>query len=111
MKKLKVTVDGRSYEVEIEALESADAAGSNPTQPTATQAPADGEAVLSPLAGKVVEIKVDMGATVGEGDTLLVLEAMKMNTLVSSTASGSITAIPVSAGDIVEEGQTLVTIG
>jgi glutaconyl-CoA/methylmalonyl-CoA decarboxylase subunit gamma len=103
MKKLKVTVDGRSYAVEVEALDSPESGDS----PVAAPAPSSGAAVESPLAGKIVEVQV----AVQEGDTLLVLEAMKMNTLVSSTASGSVVSINVGAGDMVEEGQALLTIG
>lgn len=110
MKKLKVTVDGRSYEVELEALDSPEA-GAATAIPAAPSAPTGGAAVESPLAGKVVEVKVAVGDSVQAGDTLLVLEAMKMNTLVSATASGTVASIHVGAGDMVEEGQALLSIG
>lgn len=111
MKKLKVTVDGRSYAVEVEALDSPEIGTPAPAVPIASSAPDSGAAVESPLAGKVVELKVALGDSVEEGDTLLVLEAMKMNTLVSATTAGSVSGIHVGAGDMVEEGQALLTIG
>ena len=112
MKKLKVTVDGRSYAVEVEALDSPETGAAPVATPTPapSSAPSGGAAVESPLAGKVVEVQVAVGDSVQEGDTLLVLEAMKMNTLVTATASGSVSAIHVGAGDRVEEGQALLSI-
>ena len=109
MKNLKVTVDGQVFEVEVEALDSAEESSS----PAASSGPpaGDGEDVPSPLAGKVVEVEVSVGDHVSEGETLLVLEAMKMNTLVSAPKSGSVVAIHVAAGDMVEEGQGLVSVG
>ncbi len=111
MKKLNVTVDGRSYEVEIEPLESSDAGSETPAAPAPSSASAGGASVESPLAGKVVEVQTAVGDSVSEGDTLLILEAMKMNTLVSAPASGTVSSINVAAGDMVEEGQVLLTIG
>jgi len=113
MKKLNVTVDGRSYAVEVEALDSPETGATPAATPTAvpSNAPSGGAAVESPLAGKVVEVQVAVGDSVQEGDTLLVLEAMKMNTLVTATASGSVRAIHVGAGDMVEEGNALLSIG
>ena len=74
-------------------------------------APAAGAgSVPSPLAGKVVSISVNVGDSVKEGDTVIVLEAMKMNTLVTAPATGTVSAILVKPGDAVEEGQALVTI-
>ena len=110
MKKLNVTVDGRSYVVEIEPLDSPDTASPAPAAPVETAALSGGATVESPLAGKVVEVQVSVGQAVQEGDTLLVLEAMKMNTLVSATASGSVASIQVGPGDMVEEGQALLTV-
>lgn len=109
MKKLKVTVDGQIYEVEVEALDAP--AAEVPASAPVAVVSGDGDKVPSPLAGKVVEVQVGIGDAVSEGDTLLVLEAMKMNTLVSAPSSGSIVAVHVDAGDMVEEGQALVSIG
>ena len=108
MKTLKVTVDGQVYEVEVEALDASEAGSVPVAAPPA--ASGDGEDVPSPLAGKVVETIVSVGEKVAEGDTLLVLEAMKMNTLVSVPNAGTVVAVHVSAGDMVEEGQALVSI-
>ena len=66
--------------------------------------------MVSPLAGIVQAIEVQVGTQVREGDLVITLEAMKMYTPVNATASGTIKAIHVKTGDAVEEGQPLFTI-
>ncbi len=112
MKKLRVTVQGKSYDVTVELLGDAVA---TPAPVPASAAPAPdtggGNEVPSPLAGKVVSIGVQVGQKVNEGDELMVLEAMKMNTHVYAPGAGTLTAILVQPGDNVEEGQSLATLG
>jgi biotin carboxyl carrier protein len=62
------------------------------------------------LAGKVVSIDIKEGTEVKAGDQIITLEAMKMNTVVSSPVDGTVMAIKVAPGDSVEEGQPLLTI-
>ena len=114
MKKLRVTVEGKSYDVTVELL-GEDSAAQVPSVPSAepsSHASSSGiaEPVHSPLAGKVVSIGVGGGQQVEEGDELMVLEAMKMNTHVYAPQSGTVERIQVQAGDNVEEGQSLMTI-
>lgn len=109
MKKLKVTVDGKIYHVTVDPLDKdaslPEAAASAPP----VQIPAPRSAPIpSPLAGKVVTINVQAGQTVKEGEQLMVLEAMKMNTYLYAPQNGSIAGILVSEGDAVEEGQSLI---
>jgi biotin carboxyl carrier protein len=52
-----------------------------------------------------------LGDTVEEGQQLLTLEAMKMNTIVSASSAGTVRVIHVAAGDAVEEGQPMLSIG
>ena len=111
MKKLRVTVDGQTYDVEVEPLEAPAAASASAPAAAAPAPSGGGQDVPSPLAGKVVEVKTSIGAQVGEGEDVLILEAMKMNTMVSSPIAGGVQAIHVSPGDLVEEGQALLTIG
>jgi biotin carboxyl carrier protein len=66
--------------------------------------------VTSPIAGSVVEIKGQVGQVVHEGDVILVIEAMKMNTSIAAPGNGKITAIPVAVGDSVREGQVLAEL-
>ncbi len=81
-----------------------------PAAPVVTaQSPAG--AVTSPLAGKVISVDVNPGQDVTEGQQLLTLEAMKMNTFVYAPQAGKVAAVHVNAGDAVEEGAALLTLG
>ena len=71
----------------------------------------DGEDVKAVLAGNIFAVHVAVGATVNEGDPLLVVEAMKMETTISAPRSGTITNTYVREGDAVHVGDALVAIG
>lgn len=78
------------------------------TKPAA--AAASGKPVVAPLPGAINEIKVKVGDKVNAGDTVVVLEAMKMQNNIDAETSGTIASINVNKGDAVMEGDTLVTI-
>ena len=78
------------------------------TKPAA--AAASGKPVVAPLPGTINEIKVKVGDKVSAGDTVVVLEAMKMQNNIDAETSGTIASINVNKGDAVMEGDTLVTI-
>lgn len=129
--KAKVEVNGIPFEVEMqgsslveEALPtvSADAEAPAPAAapaaaeapaaaPAATSGPGAGSPVKAPLPGVVTKILVSAGQAVKKGDTVLVLEAMKMENNITAEADGKVTGICVNAGDSVMEGTTLLTIG
>jgi len=130
MKKLRITVEGKAYDVTVEVLEEGKPAAATASRPapssvapsSASAAPApaappkeapsaggDGS-VASPLAGKIVSIEVSEGQAVKEGDELITMEAMKMNTHVFAPKDGTIGKILVNEGDAVEEGQNLIEI-
>ena len=79
-------------------------------QKAANSSSSQSERVTAGLAGSVHKVMVAAGDSVSEGDTLLILEAMKMETEVKSNASGTIAQVFVSAGDSVTVGQNLVEI-
>ena len=86
------------------------------TQPAAAPAqtaaaPASGNAVKAPLPGTITEINVTIGQQVNVGDTVIVLEAMKMQNNIETEYAGTVKAISVSKGDSVMEGAVLLTIG
>lgn len=71
---------------------------------------ATGKPVVAPLPGTINEIKVKVGDKVNAGDTVVILEAMKMQNNIDAETSGTITSINVNKGDAVMEGDTLITI-
>lgn len=77
--------------------------------PTAPQG--KGEVVTAPLPGVILDIKVKVGDAVKAGQTVAVLEAMKMENEIESTASGTVTAVNAGKGDSVLEGAAIITIG
>ncbi|MGQ9811116.1 MAG: sodium-extruding oxaloacetate decarboxylase subunit alpha [bacterium] len=108
----RVTVEGRTYEVVVEDI--VDSQGQvQPSQPKVSETirkPVDGKPVNAPLTGDVLRILCSEGAMVKQGDPLIVLEAMKMETKVVSPHEGKIISILVKQGDKVSSGDTLVLI-
>ena len=86
---------------------AANATAAPTAKPTAAAA---GKPVVAPLPGTINEIKVKVGDKVNAGDTVVILEAMKMQNNIEAETSGTITSINVNKGDAVMEGDTLVTI-
>ncbi len=76
----------------------------------AAQVAAGVMAVYAPLPGTVNDIRVTVGQTVKKGDTLVVLEAMKMENNIDSERDGKVASVNVNKGDTVMEGSVLVTI-
>lgn len=105
-----VAVNGQSYVVQIN--EGGDI--SNITPSTAAAAPvastSSGEPVTAPLAGSIWKIEVTAGQQVQEGDVLVILEAMKMETQIVAEKAGTISSITVKIGDTVKVGDLLVSI-
>lgn len=115
-----VTVEGHDYVVKVNTggdvthlapINGAplSLASATPT-PTATAASSQGEPVAAPLAGTIWRVAVQPGQSVVEGDILIILEAMKMETEIRAAKSGVIDTISVKAGDSVSVGDNLLTI-
>ena len=80
--------------------------------PVAPAAPAGaGSPIKAPRPGTIIELKVNVGDTVKQGDCVLVLEAMKMQNNIESEYEGTVTSITVKQGETVMEGTVLLTIG
>lgn len=126
--KAKVEVNGIPFEVEMQgsslveealptvsteapAAAPAAAAEAPAAAPAATNGPGAGAPVKAPLPGVVTKVLVAAGQAVKKGETVLVLEAMKMENNITAETDGTITGICVAAGDSVMEGTTLLTIG
>jgi biotin carboxyl carrier protein len=78
------------------------------TRPTSTSTPG---ALRSPLPGVILEVKCSVGRTVKKGDTLFILEAMKMENSINADRDGSIIEVKVNKGDSVLENAELAVIG
>ncbi len=113
-----VSVDGKVYQVEVGesgTLSSVTPAESNQSQQAADSAPApaaegEGEQIDAPLSGNVFKVLVSEGDTVADGDVVMILEAMKMETEIRSAHAGTIASVMVSEGDSVASGQPLIAL-
>ena len=107
----KVTVDGKTYEVTVED-ETGDVTGISESASDSEAPPKEKPKVevTAQMPGNIYQILFDVGDTVTEGETLVILEAMKMETPVMSPASGVIASIPVVKGQTVQSGQVLLTL-
>lgn len=136
-RKFKITVDGKQFTVTVEEMSEVNslphiepsvivaptaplslsfAAGNSisrsapPAAPAVNRAPAEAGDVVSPLNGVVVSVLVTIGQQVGQGESVAVVEAMKMKTPLSAARTGKVAAILVKPGDGVESGQVLLKI-
>ncbi len=107
-----IAVNGQSYVVQVN--EGGDISNVTPMAapaPTASAAPVgDAEPVTAPLAGNIWKVEVSAGQQVEEGEVLLILEAMKMETQIVAPKAGVVSAISVKPGDAVKVGDLLVSI-
>ena len=123
---VEVEVNGTPYVVEIEQKKkkpvstiqrhvssSSSSQSVEAAKPTVTRsAVAAGSIVVnSPLPGVVLEIKVKVGDAVKKGDTIMVLEAMKMENNIQASSDGTVSKISVEKGASVLEGAELIVIG
>jgi biotin carboxyl carrier protein len=125
--KLKITVDGKTYEVDVDATEpeqphptyippgsqtkipAAPAAMPKPPAGAAKESVADESKVCrSPISGVVVRVPAQAGQQIKANDVLMVLEAMKMETVITSPVDGKIAKVNVNAGEGVQSGQVVI---
>ena len=130
--KYKGTLNGRTYEVEVEAgkamlldeyeaIAPAPAAAAAPVAapaaapaaaaPAAPVVTGSGEAVNAPMPGNILKVNVKTGDAVKAGQVLVVLEAMKMENEIMAPKAGTVTQVLVSKGSTVDTGAPLVVIG
>ncbi|SBS60593.1 sodium-extruding oxaloacetate decarboxylase subunit alpha [Vibrio atlanticus] len=109
-----VKVDGQVYDVEVgpqgELTSVSPSAKPAQAAQAAPAAASDAEAVPAPLAGNIFKVIVQAGAEVAEGDVLLILEAMKMETEVRAARSGIVQELNVKEGDAVTVGAPLLSL-
>ena len=108
MKKYRVKVNGKMYEVELEEIESND---THITQAISTPVTIDGgQKVKSLMQGVIVDVKVNPGQKVVKGQTLVILETMKMENEIVSPLDGTVAKIFVSKQDTVENQEVIMII-
>lgn len=120
MKQLKITVNGKAYDVQVEEI---GATASSPVSAPVAAAPAtaapapvsapaagEGEAIAAPMPGNILKVLVSAGAAVKKGDVLLILEAMKMENEICAPKDGTVTAVMVNQGETVDSGKALLTL-
>ena len=118
MKNYTITVNGNVYDVTVEengagaVQTAAPVAAPKAVAPAAPKAaPAAGATTVeAPMPGKILNIKVSAGQAVKFGETVIVMEAMKMETEIVAPADGTVAQILVKAGDAVDTGAALVTL-
>ena len=122
MKNYTITVNGNVYDVTVEETGSTGAAAPAPRRmaaaapkaaPAAAPKAAGGAGsikVEAPVAGKVFKVEASVGASVKKGDTILILEAMKMENPIVAPQDGTVASIDVAVGDTVDTGAVLATL-
>ena len=121
---IKLDVNGTSYVVtvdqEIKQQKPRKVVSSSPRPQVApaaggdvqkSNAPVAGSKVTTPLPGTILDVFVNVGDTVKEGQTVVLLEAMKMENNIEADAAGTVKEVKVRKGDSVLEGDVLVVIG
>ena len=124
--KLKITVDGKSYEVDVEVSEpepphpsyvppagqtrvpAAAPVAAPPVRPKGAPVADESKVCRSPFSGTVSSISAQVGQTIQVNDVLMVLEAMKMETVITAPVAGKVAKIHANVGDAVQQGQVLV---
>lgn len=129
--KYKVTLNGRTYEVEVEAgtamlLDEYEAYAPAPAAPAPAAAPAPvsaaapapatpsvtaaGDTITAPMPGNILRVEVTQGAAVKSGQVLVVLEAMKMENEILAPRDGTVAQVVAQKGSIVETGSPLIVL-
>lgn len=116
----EVELNGKKYVVEVERTESVATPHLSTPKPAAAAAPAapaaapkvaaSANSITAPLPGSIISVNVKAGDAVKAGQTLLIIEAMKMENEVMAPADGTVKAVHVSAGQAVQQGDALIDL-
>lgn len=113
MKVYKIKVNKKTYIVELESVEEkASATQAAPVETKTEKATTnkEGQQILSPIQGNIVDIRVKVGDKIEKGDVLLVIEAMKLENDVPSTVTGEVVEILVTKGQAVAAKDILLIV-
>ncbi len=110
MKTYKVKVNGKVYEVELEEVKEGE--GHIEVSKQVAAPVSDGANVIkAPIAGKVLDVKVSVGDVVKKGQTVAIIEAMKLENEIQSGFDGKVVDIKVNKGNQVKNGDALIVLG
>ncbi len=110
MKKYRVKVNGTVYEVELEAVEENDEKIEVRSEKAGPANESAAASILAPIAGKVLQVKVNVGDTVRKGQTVAVIEAMKLENEIQSAYDGRVARVAVAPGDDVRNKDVLIVL-
>ena len=113
LREVTAEVDGRRYEVRLwvpDVVVASGRAGTRPTKPRPAVAGTGSGTVAVPMQGTIVKVNVSVGDQVEVGDTVCVLEAMKMENTIPAEKAGTVTEVKVAAGDSVGPGDVIAVI-
>ncbi|MBO4219175.1 MAG: biotin/lipoyl-binding protein [Erysipelotrichaceae bacterium] len=111
MKLYRIKVNGKVYEVEVEAVEEKQGAVSAPASQPVRESKSEGHnEILAPIAGKILEIRVKVGETVTKGQTVMIIEAMKLENEIQSAFDGKVKEILVENGSDVHNKDVLIVL-
>jgi len=105
--------NGQDYVVEVKSggdISSIQVAGQAAAAPQAAPPVVNAEDISAPLAGNIWKVLVSPNQQVNEGDTLVILEAMKMETEIKAARAGTVVSVNVSEGDQVSAGQAIISL-
>ncbi|MGL6251863.1 MAG: biotin/lipoyl-containing protein, partial [Billgrantia desiderata] len=105
-----VKVTGKQYVVEVAEGGEIGAVQEQAQPQAAAPAASSGATITAPLAGNIFKVNVRPGDSVQEGDVVIILEAMKMETEVRAASSGTVSEVKVGEGDSVAVGDTLIVL-
>jgi biotin carboxyl carrier protein len=112
--KLRITLEGKTYEVDVEILPEAEPELQMPESVLQPAHPPDtrleDQVCRSPIAGVVLSVEVALQQAVRRDDPVVIIEAMKMQTAIGAPLDGTIAEVHVAPGDIVKPGQPLCTL-
>ena len=109
MKVYRVKVNGKVYEVELEAV--SEVKGSVEVNTNTAPVSYGASTILAPIAGKVIDVLVKVGDKVSKGQTVAVIEAMKLENEVPATSEGLVKEVKVSKGSSVNNQDVIIVLG
>lgn len=124
MRIYKIKVNGKTFEVkvmgitevepvEVKTVKGQVSAPKEESKPAATQpaSPASGNSIVAPMQGTILDVKVKVGDTVKAGDTVCILEAMKLENEIKANCGGKVLEIKAKKGQSVNAKDPLIILG